>query len=88
MKTLKNGLQTHSGASLRSCCSVDTDTWCKQALSVGVRLNWRESDVAARWVHRKSDLMFTLSSDEYPRKIFVTEINCNVLVVNENELTT
>ena len=32
METLENGLQTHSGASLQSCCSVDADAWCKRAL--------------------------------------------------------
>ena len=26
-----------------------------------------ESDVASRWVHKESNLMFTLSSDEYQR---------------------
>ena len=31
METLKNLLQTNSGASSQICCSVDADTWCKQA---------------------------------------------------------
>ena len=30
---------------------------------VMVRLYWCESDIASRWVHRESNLMFTLSSD-------------------------
>ena len=33
METLENGLQTHSGASLQSGCSVDADAWCKRALA-------------------------------------------------------
>ena len=36
MKTLENGLQTHSGASLQSCRSVDADAWCKRALNFSV----------------------------------------------------
>ena len=31
MEMLETGLQTHSGASLQSCCSVDVDAWCKRA---------------------------------------------------------
>ena len=31
---------------------------------VRVRLYWYESDIASRWVHRESNLMFTLSSDQ------------------------
>ena len=30
METLENGLQTHFGASLQSCCNADA--WCKRAL--------------------------------------------------------
>ena len=33
METLENGLQTHSGASLQSCRSIDTDAWYKWALT-------------------------------------------------------
>ena len=32
METFENGLQTHSGASLQSCRSIDPDVWCKRAL--------------------------------------------------------
>ena len=37
---------------------------------VRVRLYWYESDIASRWVHRESNLMFTLSSDKDQRKKF------------------
>ena len=33
METLENRLQTHSGASLQSCRSIDADAWCKWALT-------------------------------------------------------
>ena len=36
METLENWLQTNSGGSSQSCHSVDTDTWCKLALSLNV----------------------------------------------------
>ena len=32
---------------------------------------WRNSDIAFRWVHRESNLMFLLSSDKDRRKNFV-----------------
>ena len=34
------------------------------------RLHWCESDIASRWVHKKSNLMFTLSSDKDQSKKF------------------
>ena len=34
METFENGLQPHSGVSLQSCRSVDTDAWCKRALKL------------------------------------------------------
>ena len=40
--------------------------------SVRVHLYWpeneSESDIASRWVHRESNLMFTLSSNQNQRK--------------------
>ena len=34
MEILENGLQSHSGALLQSCCSIDADAWCKRALTI------------------------------------------------------
>ena len=51
METLENGLQTHSGASLASCHSVDADAWCKWALRsffVFVPVQWSIKPNAAR----------------------------------------
>ena len=46
---------------------------CVFDLILRVSLHWRESesDVASRWVHRQSNLMFTLSNDKDQRKNFI-----------------
>ena len=62
-------------ASSQSCHSVDTDAWYKRALkftfismfasnlvNMSMSESERESDIASRWVHRQSNLMFTLNS--------------------------
>ena len=36
--------------------------------AVRIRLYWGESDITSKWVHRKSNLLFTLSSDKDQRK--------------------
>ena len=55
---------------MQSCYSMWVLVVTKLQLHVGVHLHWRESksDIASRWVHRKSNLMFALSSDEDQRK--------------------
>ena len=50
-----------------------------------VHLYWCNSDVASRWVHRESNLLFTLSSDKDQRKIrFRFPSNIKELIVSTN----
>ena len=79
MESLEKGLQPKSGetpllsiitgslASWQGCRSVDAGSLCKWALKV--RLYWSESDIASRWVHSESNLMFRLSIDKDQGKI-------------------
>ena len=46
--------------------------------ALGVNLYWSESernDIASRWVHRESNLMFTLSRDKGQRNQFSNSLN-------------
>ena len=50
----------------------------KRQPNLRVRLYWRESDIASRWLHREFNLMFTLNNDKDQRIILLS------LSVNES----
>ena len=61
MNSTLNFHGTHQKATLWARC---------KCCPIRVRLYSSESDIASRWVHRESNLMFTLSSDKDETKKF------------------
>ena len=53
------------------------DVWQTSFLRlVRSRLYWCESDIVSRWVHRESNLMFTLNSNKNQRKKECIPVGC------------